>query len=164
VRFEADHEFAAEPAVVADVFCDPGFQTALDLPDLSRPEVVTSAVDGTAHLLALRYAYTGQLDGIAQKIVGDRALTWVQELRFDTATGTGTLSYSIDGDAGRLKGEAQVAITAVEPGRSRRHIAGDLRVKIPVVGGRAERAIVPGLVRRIDVEAHALADELARRS
>jgi hypothetical protein len=32
-----------------------------------------------------------------------------------------------------------------------------------VVGGRAERAIVPGLVRRIDVEAAALTAELARR-
>ena len=164
MHFETDHEFAAEPSAVADLFCDPTFQTALDLPDLSRPDVVTHTVDGSRRVLALRYAYTGQLDGIAQKIVGNRALTWVQELRFDTATGTGTISYSVDGDAGRLQGEGQVEITALGPGRSRRHIAGDLQVRIPIVGGRAEKAIVPGLVRRIGVEADALAAELARRS
>jgi hypothetical protein len=146
-----------------EVFCDPAFHTTLDLPDLSRPEVVSDARDGTTRVLALRYRYEGQLDGIAKKIVGDRPLTWVQELRVDITTCTGTLSYSVDGDAGRLQGEATVVISPVEPGRSRRHIEGDLRVRIPVVGGRAEKAIVPGLVRRIDVEAAALAQALAGR-
>lgn len=161
MRFATDHELPADPAAVVAVFCDPAFHTQLDLPDLSRPEVVADEVDGATRTLSLRYAYTGQLDGIAQRIVGDRPLTWVQELRMDTASCTGTLTYSADGDAGRLQGGAQVAVTAVGPGRSRRHIEGDLRVRIPVVGGRAERAIVPGLVRRIDVEAAALTRELA---
>jgi hypothetical protein len=163
VHFATDHELPADPTAVVTVFCDPAFQTTLDLPDLSRPEVVSDARDGTTRVLALRYRYEGQLDGIAKKIVGNRPLTWVQELRVDTATCTGSLSYSVDGDAGRLQGTAQVSIAAIGPGRSRRHIEGDLRVRIPVVGGRAEKAIVPGLVRRIDVEAAALAAALTER-
>ena len=163
MHFDTTHEFAATPQEVMAVFCDPDFQTRLDLPDLSRPDVVESSVDGTTHVLRLRYAYVGQLDGIAKTIVGDRPLTWIQDLRLDTATRAGTLTYSADGDAGRLNGDATVTFTARDGGSCARHIAGDLRVRIPVVGGRAEKAIVPGLVRRIDVEAAALADELTGR-
>ena len=92
----------------------PTFQTQLDLPDLSRPEVVASSIDGTTRLLRLRYEYIGQLDRIARKIVGGRQLTWIQELRLDTATFTGTLSFSAEDDADRLNGAADVAITTVD--------------------------------------------------
>jgi hypothetical protein len=164
MHFEAEHDFPAPHAQVAEVLCDPAFQTQLDLPDLSRPEVLASSVDGTIRLLRLRYEYVGQIDPIARKIVGGRKLTWIQELRLDTATFTGTLSFSAEEDASRVNGSAEVAITAVDGDTcSRRRIAGDLHVRVPLVGGTAERRIVPGLVRRLDVEAAALTKELTRR-
>ena len=161
VHFEVVHDFPAPCAAVADVLCDPAFHAQLDLPDLSRPEVVvTSSTDGIT-MLALRYEYIGSVDPIARRIVGNRKLTWMQELRLDTQTFTGTLSFSAEQDAKRLNGEATVAITPAGDGaRSRRRIAGDLHVRVPLVGGTAERRIVPGLVRRLDVEAAALAKEL----
>ncbi len=165
MHFEVEHEFLASRAAVADVLCDPAFHTALHLPDLNRPEVVASSVDGTTRLLRLRYEYVGQLDPIARKLVGDRALTWVQELRLDTATYTGMLSFSAEHDAGRLNGAAGVSIEALDgDGRSRRRIGGDLHVRVPLVGSTAARRIVPGLVRRLDVEASALSRELALRA
>jgi hypothetical protein len=143
------------------VLCDPAFHTQLDLPDLSRPEVVTSSTDGITKRLLLRYEYIGSVDPIARRIVGNRKLTWMQELRLDTQTFTGTLAFSAEQDAKRLNGEATVAITeADDRARSRRRIAGDLHVRVPLVGSTAERRIVPGLVRRLDVEAAALSKEL----
>lgn len=163
-RIEVEHDFDAPRAAVADVLCDPAFQTQLDLPDLSRPEVIASSVDGTTRLLRLRYEYVGQLDGVARRILGDRKLTWIQELRLDTATFLGTLTFSAEQDADRLGGSADVAITSLDDDhRSRRSITGDLHVRVPVVGGPAERRIVPGLVRRLDVEASAVAEELSAR-
>ena len=164
MRFGVEHDFAAPGAKVAAVLCDPAFHTELDLPDLSRPEVVASSDEGTARMLRLRYQYIGQLDPIARRIVGGRTLAWIQELRLDTETLTGALSFSAEEDPGRLNGAAEVAITAVGGGeRCRRRIAGDLHVRVPLVGGTAERRIVPGLVRRLDVEAAALSKELAAR-
>ena len=164
MHFEVEHEFPGSRARVADVLCDPAFQTKLDLPDLSRPEVVASSVDGTTRLLRLRYEYIGQIDPIAQKVIGGRKLTWIQELRLDTATYTGTLSFSAEEDSSRVNGEAEVAITAVDGDvRSRRRIAGDLHIRVPLIGSTAERKIVPGLVRRLDVEADGLANELSAR-
>jgi hypothetical protein len=140
--------------------CDPEFQAHLELPDLSLPIVVAHEVDGARRLLRLRYEYTGQLDSLAQRVIGGRQLTWVQELQFDTATDTGTLSFSADEDAGRVNGTASVTVTATGATDSHRRIAGDFRIRIPVIGGTAERKIVPGLVRRLDVEAAALAARL----
>jgi len=60
-----------------------------------------------------------------------------------------------------VNGEASVTITSTGDSTSHRRIAGDFHIRIPVVGGTAERAIVPGLVRRLDVEAAALAGRLA---
>jgi hypothetical protein len=164
MHFQVEHEFPAPRAKVADVLCDPAFQSQLDLPDLSRPQVVESSSDGTSRLLRLRYEYVGQVDGIARKIVGGRKLTWVQELRLDTATYTGTLSFSAEEDSGRVNGSADVAIITVDGDTTcRRRIAGDLHIRIPLVGGTAEKKVVPGLVRRLDVEAAALSQELATR-
>jgi hypothetical protein len=164
VHFEVVHEFAAPAAAVADVLGDPEFHTRLDLPDLSRPEVVTDSVEGTTRVLLLRYEYIGQIDPIAQRIVGNRKLRWMQELRLDNQSLSGTLAFSAEQDERRLNGRADVAITAVEGDASRRRIAGDLHVRVPLVGGTAERRIVPGLVRRLHVEAAALKKELDRRA
>ena len=60
-------------------------------------------------------------------------------------------------------GEAEITFIAVNETRSRRRIAGDLHVKVPLIGGTAERKIVPGLVRRLDVEAEAVRAEIATR-
>ncbi len=164
MHFEVVHDFPAPGAAVADLLCDPAFHTQLDLPDLSRPEVVTSSLEGTTRVLLLRYEYIGQVDPIARRIVGNRKLTWMQELRLDTQSLTGTLSFSAEQDERRLNGRADVAITPVGDGtRSRRRIAGDLHVRVPLVGGTAERRIVPGLVRRLDVEAEALSNQLSPR-
>jgi hypothetical protein len=164
VRFEVEHDFPASCAEVAEVLCDPAFQTQLDLPDMSRPEVLTSSVDGTTRVLRLRYEYIGELDPIARKLVGGRKLTWIQELRLDTATYAGTLSFSAEDQPDRLNGTAEVEITALGDDRCRRHIAGDLHVRVPLVGATAEKRIVPGLVRRMDVESAALTTELAARA
>jgi hypothetical protein len=162
VQFEREHDFPGTVEQVASIMSDPGFQTVLDLPDLARPDVVTHEVAGTARRLTLRYEYIGQLDPIAQKIVGGRTITWVQDLRVDVGTGVGTLGFSADGVGGRADGSASVVITGTGDASCSRRIDGEFRIRIPLVGGKAEKAIVPGLARRLDVEAAAVAAELAR--
>jgi hypothetical protein len=163
MHFDVEHDFAGTRAQVADVLCDPAFQTQLELPDLSRPEVVASSADGATRRLRLRYEYTGELDPVARQVVGGRKLTWIQELELDTISYTGTLTFAAESDPDRLGGTAAVMLVEVDDVRCRRRISGDLRVKLPLVGSTAERRIVPGLVRRLDVEAAALQRELEVR-
>jgi hypothetical protein len=85
----------------------------------------------------------------------------VQELRLDTTTGVGRLSFAAESEADRMYGSASVTLQALDDARTRRRVEGDLFVRVPVVGGTAERRIVPGLVRRLGVEADALTAALA---
>jgi hypothetical protein len=156
MRFEVEHTFDAEPATLTTVWLDPAFHLALDLPDVNPPELVTSSVSGSRHALDLRYEFAGHVDPIVTKLLAGRRLTWRQKLTFDTASGRGTLTFASEGDGERLKGSAQIALQATGGHGTRRTVRGDLRVRVPMLGGTAERRIVPGLVRRLDVEADAL--------
>ena len=154
--FRTEHRFTAAPTAVAAVLRDPAFHATLDLPDLGRPEIVSADDDR----LRLRYVWTGDLDPIARRLLGDRPLTWIQEMRLDPETLAGTLTFAAEADPDRLNGDARVTITAEDTGAVRR-ITGRLRVRVPIVGSAAERRILPGLLRRLDVEAAAVSARLA---
>ncbi len=156
VRFHIEHEFPGTPGAVAEILCDPGFHTGLALPDLSRPEVVENTALGSGHTLRLRYEFVGNLDPIARRLLAGRRLTWIQELRLDVITGLGQLSFSAEAEPDRLHGAAAITLVAVDAARTRRRVDGEFFVKVPIVGGTAERRIVPGLVRRLGVEADAV--------
>ncbi|MGH9216107.1 MAG: DUF2505 family protein [Acidimicrobiales bacterium] len=154
VRFAAEHRFDAPVDAVVAGLTDPAFHRELQLPDLKLLDVDTHANQAEA-VLRLRYDFVGHLDPFARGLLGDRRLTWLQELRLDPSTGAGRLTFEAEADPRRLHGRAAVAL---EPsgGGTRRRLDGELVVAVPVVGSRAERRIVPGLLRRLDIEADAL--------
>jgi hypothetical protein len=161
VLFDAEHEFAGTPHAVALILTDPDFHARLDLPDLSRPEIEAHDASGSRRTLKLRYEFVGNLDPIARRLLAGRRLTWIQTLVLDTETGVGSLAFAAEAEPSRLYGDASIRLEAIEAGRTRRRIDGAFFVKFPLVGGTAERRIVPGLVRRLDIEAEAVAVALA---
>jgi len=175
VRFHAEHHFAGPAEAVVAVLVDPSFHRQLELPDLSLPEVVDAAADGDETVLHLRYEYVGQLDPIARRLLGDRKLTWLQELRLDRRTGNGRLTFRAEAAPERLNGAADFVVETVAAGGSGesggsaegapngasvRRLDGELRVAVRPIGGMAERRIVPGLLRRLDIEAYAVDQRL----
>jgi hypothetical protein len=118
-------------------------------------------VDGSTVRLALRMEFTGSLDSIGRRVVGNRDLTWVQEVSFDTAAHTGRLTIAPDWQSERLQFDAAMQLRADGAGTVR-SIVGDLRVKVPVIGALAERKVLPGLARRLDLEAESLRSWVAR--
>lgn len=165
MRFTARHRFDASPGEVAAALTDPAFHLSLDLPDLSRPEVLEHRSGPEGALLRLRYEFTGSLDPIAKRLLGSRRLTWVQDISLDAGPGTGTLStgtlsFGAEAEPGRLHGSARFRLEQ-DRGGTQRLIDGEVVVAVPGVGGMAERRIVPGLLRRLDIEAQALETHLA---
>ena len=65
------------------------------------------------------------------------------------------LRFEAERDPKRLHGGARFVLTTVADGTVRR-LDGELVVAVPGVGRMAERRIVPGLLRRLDIEAQAL--------
>jgi Protein of unknown function (DUF2505) len=158
VHFAVEHRFAAPVDAVIAGLTDPAFHRGLQLPDLQLLEVDVHP-NQSETVLRLRYDFVGHLDPLARRLLGGRRLTWLQELRLDRASGAGRLTFAAEAEPRRLHGRAAVVIEP-DDGGARRTLDGELVVEVPVVGGNAERRIVPGLLRRLDIEAAALDQRL----
>ncbi len=154
----ARHRFAAPPDRVAAAMVDPEFApTLVEVPDVGSVEVVDSGTDGSgARWLATRLHYDGSLDPIAAKVLGSRNPSWVQTYRLDPGGTTGRLTIEPDHHGSLLTCSASVELT-VTPDGTERALVGELRVHVPLLGGRAEKSLAPAIVARIDAEAELLA-------
>ncbi|HEX3461266.1 MAG TPA: DUF2505 family protein [Acidimicrobiales bacterium] len=161
MRFRAEHRIHGSPAAVAALLVNADFYLHLALPDLSLPRVVEAKAEGDESGLRLRYEFVGSLDPIAQRLLGSSRLAWIQEVRVDESAGTGVLRFEAEKDPKRLHGSADFVLTE-EGDSTLRRIDGELVVAVPGIGRMAERKIVPGLLRRMDIESQALDDELGR--
>lgn len=159
VRFHAEHHFAAPAVEVVALLLDPGFHRGLELPDLALLAADEGEDEGGRSVLRLRYDFVGNLDRLAQRLLGGRRLTWFQELRLDRSTGTGRLTFAAESAPDKLRGAAELRVRP-DGGGTVRRIDGELVVSVPLVGRTAERRIVPGLQRRLDIEARALDERL----
>jgi hypothetical protein len=159
VRFHAEHRLDGSVRSVTNILSDPDFYVNLDLPDLSRPEVLEQREDADQSILRLRYEFVGSLDPIAQRLLGSGRLAWIQEVRVDRSSGTGALRFEAEKNPRQLHGAADFVL-APDGAGTVRTIDGELVVAVPGIGRLAERRIVPGLVRRLDIEAQALNDQL----
>ena len=159
MRLQAEHRFDAPARAVADVLVDPAFHREVELPDLRLLDVVDHRDDGDDALLSLRYEYVGQLDPVVRRLLGDRQLTWVQELAVDRMSGAGRLTFSVEGSPGRLHG---VAYFTLRPDGEQTvwRLDGEVRVRVPLVGGSAERRVLAGFRARLDREARHMGERL----
>lgn len=159
MRFHAEHRFHASPGAVATLLADPSFYVALALPDLSRPEVLEHDIDDQVAVLVLRYAFVGGLDPMARRLLGTNQLAWIQKMHVNLSSGTGRLSFAAEAHPKALHGTADFVFIA-DGASSIRRLNGELVVAAPLIGASAERRIVPGLLRRLDIEAQALEEKL----
>ncbi|MDZ7678713.1 MAG: DUF2505 domain-containing protein [Acidimicrobiales bacterium] len=156
------HRFATAPDRVAAAMVDPTFVPELvKILDVGAAEVVEAGHDSTSSWLSTRLTYDGSLDPIAAQVLGSKHPSWVQTYRIDASEVTGQLTIEPDHHASLISCWADIALTATDGG-SERSIRGELKVRVPLLGGKAERALVPAIAARIDAEAALLDGWLTR--
>ncbi|QGG95782.1 DUF2505 domain-containing protein [Actinomarinicola tropica] len=162
MELEADHTFEAPPHEVVDAMVDPGFAEQLvALPDVSDVEVIGSGQEAARRWLSVRMVYGGSLDPIAAKVLGSSSPSWIQTYRLDRPGVPGELEITPEHHGSLLTCRAEIVVSE-HPDGTRRTLRGELSVRVPLVGGKAERALAPAIRRRIDVEAQLLARWLGR--
>jgi hypothetical protein len=161
VKLSASHIFSVPAAAVCEGMGDADFYTGLQLPDLEPPEVLVRTANGDRVDIHLRFSYTGRLDPIARRVVGSERVTWVQRLEIDAASRSCTLSVAPDAGLIPVTCAGTFTLHDADGGQCLRTLAGELRVKVPIIGSRAERSLAPGITRRLDLEAAALDAYLA---
>jgi hypothetical protein len=135
---------------------DPDFYAGLHLPDVELPEVIARTATGDHVDIHVRFTYTGKLDPIARRVVGHDRVAWVQRLVIDTSSQSCALSVTPEVGVVPVTCTGTFELHGADGEQSLRTLAGELRVKVPLIGARAERSLAPGIVRRLDLEAEAL--------
>ncbi len=146
-------DYAASPAEVYEMLTDPAFQELKcdKMGSTSREVSVTPNGDGDV-VVASRTAPTDDFPDFAKSMIGSsitivETFTWGPPAADDAREGTLTVAV---GDA-PLGMSATVSIAPGGPGTVMT-IDGDLKARIPIIGGKIEKAAAPAIQRAIRIE------------
>lgn len=163
MRFKIDQHIPAPAEVVQAALVDPAFLEHLGtLPKLGRPELLGQRTNGSVMVQRVRYRFVGSIDGAARRFIEAERLTWIEESSHHLTEHRATFRVLPDHYASLLEASGTSRLDA-SPGGVWRIIEGDLKVRVPLVGGKAERAIVAGLRDHAAAEADVLAAWVAKR-
>jgi hypothetical protein len=152
LHFELEQRIAGAPGAVAAAFADPRYYETLgELPKLGTPEVVAHRIDGDVVSLEIRYRFTGDLSSAVKAVIDPRKLTWVERSTHDLAARQTTFELRPDHYPDRLKCNGSYRLDPAGDGTVR-YLAGDLKVRAPLVAGAVEGAIVSGLREHLEAE------------
>lgn len=165
MRFELTQIFSADLERVQAGLVDPDFLVELGrLPNLGRPELLSQDRSGPKLHQKVRYRFAGQLSAVVTAVVDPGRLTWVEETVLDTTTHITRFRILPDHYPDRLTCSGTFTLGAgAGPQHTMRRTEGDLRVSFPLVGRKAEAAIVLGLSDHAEAETVALDRWLAGR-
>jgi hypothetical protein len=149
VRFSIEQRYtAATPDEVIAAYTDPDLYASFDsLTRVATPEVVDRNVDGNRVTITLRMRFIADLNAAARAVVDPSKLSWLQDETYDLHARTANVVFRPESYADRFScnGGYRFATDPDDPSGTTRSIEGDLRVRMMLVGGQVEGAVVSGL-------------------
>jgi hypothetical protein len=142
---------------------DAAFQATLtDIGDL-HDRVVLSLEEGPGGTLTrrVRCVLALHVSGMAKTVLGDADPAWVQEELWDAERRHCEWTIHPEVAAELLSASGTITIGDSD-GKTVRTVTGDVRVRVPLYGGKVEGWIVQGVSRAYDEEAARLAAWLER--
>jgi hypothetical protein len=162
VDFAFEHWFEAPPEAVADALLDLDYQRSLNGIDaLSDREVLHQEEGNDGEVLRRVRCVLGVDLGGAKRFIGDSEPAWVEEARWDPANRKWQWRILPEVAKELLSASGYIEIDGSEE-ESVRIVSGNVRVKVPLYGGRVEAAIVRGLETAYAQEAEKLAEWLEK--
>lgn len=161
VRFQIEQRFPGPLAQVEDALVDPAYIARLSaLPKLGAPELLDRTVDGELVLLSVRYRFVGEVSPAVRTVVDPARLGWIEESTLDRRTHVTTWTIVPDHYGGLLRCAGTYTLQAAGDVTIRVADA-DIKVSVPLVGGKVERAIISGLREHAEAEEAVMAAHLA---
>jgi hypothetical protein len=155
MEFHLDHRFDAPLDAVEAAMVNPEFLEGTRLPDVGPPKVLSREEDGDIVTLRVSYQYTGSLDSLARRVLRTSDVAWVQETVLDRGAHRTRFTVTPKVHAHRFDCGGVMQLTNAGAA-TERVIDGELKIKVPLFGRRAEGLIVPGLRTRMNREAELL--------
>jgi hypothetical protein len=149
MRFSIVQRFTgATPQRVIEAYTDPQlYPTLKGLTKVDTPEVVSREANGDTVALTVRMRFIAELNAAARRVVDPAKLTWLQAETYDLAALQAAVVFRPEHYADRFSssGGYRFATDPDDPTATIRTISGDLRVRMLLVGGQVEGALVSGL-------------------
>ncbi len=153
MNFRIEQKVAAPVDLVEAALVDAEFIAATaELPKVGGAELLDQQRDGDRVKQRIRYRFTGELSSAVTAVVDRDRLTWVDAADYDLGSHRSEHRIVPDHYGNRLQASYSDRLEPDGVGGTRRVAAGTVKVRMPLVGGRVERAIVSGL------EEHAAAE------
>jgi uncharacterized protein DUF2505 len=152
MEFELEQRLHATPRAVLDMLLDRAFLDArADLPRLGSAEVLELSRDETSARVRVRMRFSGDLSSAVTAVVDPAKLTWVDDAGFVLEARGARHEIVPDHYPDRLSSRYDDVLHH-DGDATRRVLTGTLKVRVPLVGGRVERAIVSGLREYVEAE------------
>jgi hypothetical protein len=162
VDFRIQEQVTAPAPAVTSALVDADFlATTAELPKIGGAELLDQQRDGDRVHQRVRYRFTGDLSSAVTRVVDRDRLTWVDEADHDLAARRSDHRIVPDHYGDRLQATYSMQVDPDGDGASRMVVTGTVKVRMPLVGGRVERAIVSGLEEHAAAEADLLGRWLA---
>lgn len=163
MRVSFDTRYPADPDTVVDHRLREDFlaEVARRTGALTHEVEVTIGDGGTGRSLVRRRVPTTDFPDVARRFVGD-TLVIVEEVEWATRDGrtrSATARMHAEGMPVQLDGRIELHPA---PEGSVEMVTGEIRARVPLVGGRIEKAIEPALREGLALQADTLRDWLAR--
>jgi hypothetical protein len=161
--FTLSQAIPASVDAVEAALVNPDFLVRMaELPKLGSAEVVSNERDGDIVKLQVRYLFQAELSSAVTKFVDPDKLTWIEDSTVDLASHETECVIRPDNYANLLEGSYSAVITPSGSGTDRK-VAGKIKVRIPLLGSKVEKAIIGGLAENSDAQADLLAEFLSAR-
>lgn len=161
VKFGFEQRWAASADDVIEVYLDQSFWSGLTrLRATKAPEVLAVERSGDRAVVRLRYGLSVELPREAARFIDLGDVTWVEETTWDLRHREAEVRFLPAQGGGLLRAGATSRLLDLDDAAVR-EVRGDLKVRVPLVGGRVERAIVEGVGEHLEAEAEAVAEHLA---
>jgi hypothetical protein len=160
VDFTLQQEIAAPVEAVEEALVNPASLVRMaELPKLGSAEVVSNERDGDVVKLQVRYLFQAELSSAVTKFVDPDKLTWVEDSDIDVATHQTSCVIRPDNYDNLLQGSYEATIVAAGSSCVRT-VNGKVKVKIPLLGSKVEKAIIGGLAENSDAQISLITDFL----
>ena len=165
MKFRIEQRFAGGLDEVEELLLDPEFLDRLGrLPKLGAPTLVHEVDAGPLLHRWIKFRFTGEVNAAVRRVVDPKRLTWVEESTLTRATHRTTWRIVPDHYPAMIRASGSFQLAADGPTATIRTTEGEIRVNVPLVGGKVERAIVSGLEDHAAAEVDVIDAWLRERS
>jgi Protein of unknown function (DUF2505) len=163
MEFKISHSFETDVETLSSVLLDEEYQRSLDdIGSLKERHLMSQReeADGRLHR-RVRCVLDINVSGVAKSLLGNTDPAWIEEAIWHPEKSR--WDWVIHPEVAKELLDAKGTIGIRDPGDgTQRTVAGTVKVKVPVYGGKVEGWIVDGIERAYDEEATRLAAWLGK--